>query len=63
MAEIYTTLGMMDEALLQRTDGTDDDFGCSATWQEWRFNGEIVKREAQIVLHPVSAASDVAEIG
>jgi hypothetical protein len=50
MAEIYTTLGMMDEALLVRTEGVDEDERARAEWREWRHAGEIVKREVNITV-------------
>jgi hypothetical protein len=50
MAEIYTTRGMMEESLLQKTEGHEENDNEIIDWQEYRFEGEIVKREVQMHL-------------
>ena len=50
MAEIFTTLGMVEESTLVKTEGTTDSENESTQWQEWRKDGVIVKREVQMQL-------------
>lgn len=50
MAEILTTLGMVEESTLEKSEGSSDNTSETIKWQEWRFNGEIVKREVQMHL-------------
>ena len=51
MADIITSRGMMDEALLSYTKGTADSETDTAHWEEWRASdGEIVKRNVHVVL-------------
>lgn len=50
MAEIYTTKGMMDDALLERTDGKLDNENEHTIWTEYRLNGEIVRRDVHVHL-------------
>jgi hypothetical protein len=60
MPQILTTHGMVDESTLIKTTGTIDNEVELTTWQEWRLDGEIVKREAQIRLKPLA---ETAEMG
>lgn len=63
-AMIYTTKGMMDESLLVKTDGVVNNYNEYTTWQEWRLDGEIVKREAQIHLKKgLAFAADAGKVG
>ena len=50
MAEIFTTLGMVEESTLVKTEGSTDTETETTQWQEWRKDGEIVKREVQMQL-------------
>lgn len=48
---IWTIRGFMDEAALTKTEGSEEDDRAVTTWQEWRAaDGEIVKRDVQIVI-------------
>lgn len=50
MAMIKTIMGEMDESVLVKTQGgyeTEDEI---QTWQEWHYNGELVKRDVQLHL-------------
>lgn len=62
MATIFTTKGDIEESLLVKTDGFIDDAVEYTTWQEWRLDGELVKREAQIQLKlQVESSGETAE--
>lgn len=50
MPEIWTTHGMVEEALLVKTEGGHDNENETVTWQEWHLDGELVKREVQMRL-------------
>ncbi len=50
MAQIFTTLGMVEESELIKTEGKEENENEIINWQEWRKDGEIVKREAQLQL-------------
>ena len=41
---------MIDEALLEYSEGVLDDDNEHTTWREWRLNGLIVKRGARVRL-------------
>ena len=41
---------MVDESLLEYSEGKLDDENEYTTWQEWRLDGKIVKRSAQVNL-------------
>jgi hypothetical protein len=56
---ILTIHGLMDEALLTKTEGKFEDDNELTTWQEWRLGDEIVKREAQIRLKPLAATAEM----
>lgn len=65
MAEIYTSLGMVEESLLIKTEGEVNNDNEHTTWQEWRTVGnELVKREAQVRLKtiPVFGVGEVGSI-
>ena len=62
MAEIFTTKGMIEESLLVKTEGGHENENEILTWQEWRLNDELVKREAQMILKQgVEIATAVAQ--
>jgi hypothetical protein len=50
MAQIFTTLGMVEESTLVKTEGSTDTETETTQWQEWRRDGVIVKREVQMQL-------------
>ena len=51
MAEILTSKGMMDEALLSFATGGEEDDRAVIRWEEWRdATGEIVKRNVHVDL-------------
>jgi hypothetical protein len=54
MPIIFTTRGNIDEALLSKTTGADEDERAVAHWEEWRvigdLSGEIAKRNVHVVL-------------
>lgn len=58
MADILTTLGVVDEATLDRTVGFEDRPTEFVIWVEWRFAGELVKRDAHLVLKQPSVVAD-----
>ena len=58
MATINTTLGSMDESLLARTVGFEDRPNEFVVWVEWRVDGELVRRDAHVILKQASAVAD-----
>lgn len=50
MAQITTTKGLMDEALLRRVDGELDNDNEHTTWVEYYDGDELVHRSANIAL-------------
>jgi hypothetical protein len=50
MAIIQTTHGDLDEALLTRREGQDEDDNACATWVEYRLGEEIVRRDVHITM-------------
>lgn len=55
---IFTTKGMLDEDTLVKTDGGIDNDNECTTWQEWRLDGEIVKRDLQVRLKKPAVFAD-----
>lgn len=51
---------MIDESLLEYTEGALDDENEHTTWREWRLDGKIVKRGAHVTLKKNVAAEAVA---
>ena len=47
---ISTIYGEMDESLLEKRTGVDEDDRARIGWVEYRLNGEIVHRSANIAL-------------
>jgi hypothetical protein len=60
MKQISTKLGLMSESELDYKEGTDDSELESATWKEWYFKGELVKREVSVQLKDLSMGASVA---
>lgn len=51
---------MIDESLLEKTEGFIDNENEYTTWTEWRLDGKIVKRGAHVRLKKNVAAEAVA---
>lgn len=62
MALIFTTLGDVEESTLEKTTGSSENESEIVSWQEWRFNGDIVKREVQLHLKQGLNILPVAEL-
>lgn len=60
MATILTTKGLLDEAVLVKTEGMLDNDNEHTTWQEWRLDGELVKRDVQVRLKKPAVFADGA---
>lgn len=58
MAEIRTTRGPVDESALARTVGFEDRPGEFVVWVEWRLDGELVRRDAHVILKEASVVAD-----
>lgn len=58
MARINTTHGLVEEADLARTVGFEDRPGEFVVWAEWRRGGELVRRDAHVILKEPSVAAD-----
>jgi hypothetical protein len=50
MALIFTTLGEVEESTLVKTTGAHESDTEIVSWEEWRFEGEIVKRNVNMHL-------------
>jgi hypothetical protein len=50
MALVTTTLGEMDESLLEKKEGTFEDDNELTTWVEYWKDGELVHRSAHVTL-------------
>jgi hypothetical protein len=50
MALIFTTKGEIEESLLVKTTGGYENETEIQSWQEWRLDGELVKRDVQMHL-------------
>ena len=50
MALIFTTKGEIEESLLFKTTGGYENETEIQSWQEWRLDGELVKRDVQMHL-------------
>jgi hypothetical protein len=51
---------MIDDSLLEKSEGSIDDENEYTTWTEWRLDGKIVKRGAHVRLKKNVAAEAVA---
>jgi len=59
---ITTTKGLMDEALLDKREGTIDNDNETTTWIEYWLGGELVHRSAHVQLkHAVVTFGETAE--
>lgn len=50
MADIFTTKGYMDESLLEKRTGVDENDNERAEWTEYWLDGELVHRSVHMVL-------------
>jgi len=62
MAIVFTTKGGMDEALLDKREGSLDNDNEYTTWVEYWHEGELVHRSAHVTLKqmPAFAGAEVA---
>ena len=61
MALVNTTKGEMDEALLEKREGSLDNDNESTTWVEYWLDGELVHRSVHVALKKnVSSAVEAA---
>lgn len=51
---------MIDESLLEKTEGSLDDDNEYTTWTEWRLEGKIVKRGAHVFLKKALLVDGIA---
>lgn len=61
MALISTTKGLMDEALLEKREGSVDNDNEFTTWVEYWHEGELVHRSAHVTLKkmpPIGAETE-----
>ena len=58
MALIHTTHGLREEATLARTVGFEDRPTEFVIWVEWRLEGELVRRDAHVVLKQPSVTTN-----
>jgi len=65
MGMIETSRGMLDEACLVKTEGGFENDDEHTTWEEWRLDGELVKRNAHVRLKkwPEFAQSQAGTLG
>ena len=64
MALVNTTKGQMDEALLEKKEGTVDNENEFTTWVEYWHEGELVHRSAHVTLKKVPQLfAEAASIG
>lgn len=65
MAEINTIKGPVEESALARTVGFEDRPAEFVVWVEWRLNGELVRRDAHVILKQASVVADAiaAQVG
>jgi hypothetical protein len=50
MADIFTTKGYMDESLLEKRTGVDENDNERAEWTEYWLNDELVHRSVHMVI-------------
>lgn len=58
MAQINTTHGLKDESELARTLGFEERPNEFVVWIEYRLDGELVRRDAHVILKQPSATAD-----
>ena len=60
MALIFTTLGDIEESTLVKTTGEHENDTEIVSWEEWRFEGDVVKRNVNMHLKHGLIADAVA---
>ena len=60
MAQVTTTKGLMDEALLEKREGVFENDDERTTWVEYWLDGELVHRSVHVSLKQNIAADGVA---
>jgi hypothetical protein len=60
LVEIDGKRQMMEESLLDKTEGVLDNDNEHTTWEEWRLDGVIVKRGAHVTLKRNVLAEGIA---
>lgn len=64
MANITTTLGLMDEQALEKREGGEDHPGERVSWVEYWYQGQLVHRSVHIeVKHALTASADLGTLG
>jgi hypothetical protein len=65
MAIVTTTKGEMDDALLEKREGVDDNDNECAEWVEYWLDGELVHRSVHMTLKKFSLTGEAiaAQIG
>lgn len=61
MAMIETSKGPMDEAVLERREGTNNTETETTSWVEYWHNGELVKRSATTAMKTAAFSEAVAQ--
>jgi hypothetical protein len=56
---MLTTKGQVDELYLERTVGFEDRPKEFVVWVEWRLEGELVRRDAHVILKEATVATDL----
>ena len=60
MAKIITKYGEMEESMLVKTSGVDENDNERVEWEEWRLGDDIVKRGVHVHLKTNVAADSIA---
>ena len=58
MADIFTTKGYMDESLLEKRTGVDENDNERAEWVEYWHEGELVHRSVHMILKKFSLTGE-----
>jgi len=58
MADIFTTKGYMDEGLLEKRTGVDENDNERAEWVEYWHEGELVHRSVHMILKKFSLTGE-----
>ena len=60
MALVTTTHGDMDDSLLEKREGVEDNANESSAWVEYWLGEELVHRSVHLTLKPIAPADGVA---
>lgn len=58
MANVFTTKGEMDESLLEKKTGVNEDDNERAEWTEYWLDGELVHRSVHLTLKKYSLTGE-----